>query len=632
MQGLKKIIDVLENIAVFCRWTNIVGVAALFLMVSSTFVDVIMRYVFNSPIRYVGESVGIMMMIAVFLAVAHTQNMKAYVKVDVITALLKPKTNVVVEFINSVLGLCIFAIVIWQSVIEVMWVVENDVIHTQSLPISKAPFLIIIIIGCTSLWLILLRDILKKIVEAFELGISCFHWVVMIAVPVLLIVISVIWMQPRLIQMSKETIGIIGVVVSLIFFLSGFPIAFALILTSFLFIGHVRGVATAYDLLRTEFYRNTSSYTWSVMAFFVLMGFVCYYARFGEDLYKAAHRWFGHMRGGLAIATVGACGTLAAIVGDSVSCISTMSVIALPEMRRYGYKDTLSSGCITCGATLGPIIPPSVPLIVYGLITRESIGDLFIAGIIPGILIVFVFWMIIHFWCRINPMIGPQGERSGWSERISSLKAGGPIAILFIVVIGGIYRGIFTPTEGGAIGAMGAIFLGLIYRRFTWKNFALALMESGKVISMIFIILVGAVMFTRFLIWCNLSGTIADFFSGLGLPPYLLIVFIIIVLFMFGFVIDTLTLTLVAVPIVHPIAVSLGFDPIWFAIVTVITINLGTITPPVAINLFLFKGLRNEIPMSSIYRGALPFVIATALIIVLLFIVPSIVTWLPGLL
>ena len=190
----------------------------------------------------------------------------------------------------------------------------------------------------------------------------------------------------------------------------------------------------------------------------------------------------------------------------------------------------------------------------------------------------------------------------------------------------------FTPTEGGAIGAVGAIILGLIYRRYTWKNFTQALMESGKVISMIFIILVGAVMFTRFLVWCNLTNTISDFFTGLGLSPLLIIVVIELALFVFGFVIDTLTLTLVAVPIVHPIAVALGFDPIWFAVVTVITINLGAITPPVAINLFLFKGLRTEIPMSSIYSGAFPFVIATALLIGLLFAVPSIVTWLPGLL
>ncbi|MBN2062926.1 MAG: TRAP transporter large permease subunit [Deltaproteobacteria bacterium] len=632
MQGLKRIIYILDRIAVFSRWTNVIGVAALFLMVSSTFIDVIMRYFFNSPIRYVGEGVGIMMIIAVFFAVAHTQNMRAYVKVDVITSLLAPKTLLMVEFITSILGLVIFAVVIWQCIVEISWVLENNVIHTQSVPISKAPFLIVIILGCISLWLILLRDILARANEAMELGIGRRRWAVMFAVPILIMALGVLWMQPELFEISLKNVGIIGVFVSIVFFLSGFPIAFALILTSFVFVGHIRGVETAYDMLRTEFYRNTSNYTWSVMAFFVLMGFFCFFARFGEDLYRLAYRWLGHLRGGLAIATVGACGTLAAIVGDSVSCISTMSVIALPEMRKYGYKDTLSSGCITCGATLGPIIPPSVPLIVYGLITRESIGELFIAGIIPGVLIVLSYWVIIYFWCRLNPLVGPKAGKSSWAERISSLKAGGPIAILFVVVIGGIYRGVFTPTEGGAIGAMGAIFLGLIYRRFTWKNFAMALMESGKVISMIFIILIGAVMFTRFLIWCNLSQTISDFFLGLGLSPFMLIVVIQIVLFICGFLVDTLTLMLVAVPIIHPIAVSLGFNPIWFAVVTVITINLGTITPPVAINLFLFKGLRSEIPMASIYRGALPFVVATALFIIILFIFPSIITWLPGLL
>jgi tripartite ATP-independent transporter DctM subunit len=632
MNGLNNVIRILDKVGVFSRWTNVIGLAALFLMVSLTFVDVIMRYIFNSPIRYVLEVVEIMMITAVFLAVAHTQNEKGHVSVDVITSKLAPRPRIVLESITSLLGLGIFAIFIWQNVAEIPWTLSNNVVHSQSFHVSKAPFLAIIALGSTALWLLLLRDLLSRLVEAMKLGASWYHWLLMFGVPALVLVLAMLWMQPKLWEMSLATVGVIGVIVSLILFLGGMPISFALILTSLVFVSHIRGTEIALDMLGTEPYRNAGSYGWSVMAFFVLMGFLCFFAKFGEDLYRAAYRWFGQLRGGLSIATVGACAGLSAIVGDTISVVATMAAVSLPEMRKYKYDDRLSAGAITGGATLGPIIPPSVPFIIYGLLTRESIGDLFIAGIIPGLILAAVFSIVIYGWCRLNPGVGPPGERSGWVQRFTSLKAGGPVAILFLVVIGGIYMGVFTPTEGGAIGAMGAVFLGLIWRRFTWRAFSQSLLESGKVISMVFLILIGAVMFTRFVVWCNLHAAVSDFFTGLGLPPFGILLIIELVLFALGFVVDTLALMLIGVPIVHPIAVALGFDPIWFAVVTLIAINMGTITPPVALNLFALKAVAQDIPMGTIFRGALPFVLGMAVVLALLIAVPPLVTWLPNIL
>jgi C4-dicarboxylate transporter, DctM subunit len=382
-------------------------------------------------------------------------------------------------------------------------------------------------------------------------------------------------------------------------------------------------------MLGTEIFRTVGSYNWSVLAFFVMMGYICFYARFGDDLFHAAFKWFGHFKGGMAVATIGACTAFAAIVGDSVSACATMGAVALPQMKKYSYSVRLSVGCITGGASLGPIIPPSVVFITYGLLTNLSIGDLFIAGFIPGILIALCFMLTILVWCKINPNAGPAGPRSGWGERVISLKAGGPVLILFVVVIGGIYTGIFTPTEGGAIGATVAFIIGLIMRRWTWTRFTQSLLETGKVVSMFFLIIVGGTMFTRFCAWCNVSGSISDLITTAGLPNMMFVIIILFVLFIAGCFIDLMPLMLIGVPIFHPIAVSMGVDPLWFAMLLCLSINVGALTPPVGLNMFVIKGLNKDIPMSTIYIGSIPFVAGTILAIIILFIVPPLVTWLP---
>jgi tripartite ATP-independent transporter DctM subunit len=411
---------------------------------------------------------------------------------------------------------------------------------------------------------------------------------------------------------------------------NGYAISFALLLVSFIFTFHIRGSTIAFDIIATDIYRTTGTYSFSAVNFFVLVGYFCLFAGFGADLYRAAYKWFGHLRGGLAIATVGACTGYAAIVGDSLSATATMGAVALPEMKKYKYDDRLSAGSICGGAFLGPIIPPSVTFVFYGLFTKMSIGDLFVAGIIPGVIIAMIFCTIIIVWCQRNPSIGPPGEKSTWLPRIVSLKAGGPVLILFVLVIGGIYMGAFTPTEGGSIGAMISFLLGLGMRRFTWKNFAEAMLESGKVISMIFLIIIGAVLFTRFAAWCNMSETITSFFVGLGLSPLVFAAVVLFIFFILGCIMDIMPLLLIGVPILHPIAVSLGLNPIWFAVLVVLVINLGSLTPPVGLILFVFKGMAKNISMATVYRGAMPFVIGILLGMVLIFFIPSLATWLPA--
>jgi tripartite ATP-independent transporter DctM subunit len=627
---LDSIIRQFNKISVFCRWTNIIGMTLFFLMVLVNFADVIARYIFNKPFSFILDLTGIMMLTGVFLAISHTYNEGAHVGIDIITAKLKPRTRLIVDTVTIILALTIIAMAIWANFSNLLYTINNNVDISQSTNFSRSPFVGILVLGLTTLWLLILRDFFKKIKESIQLKCNAFHWAIILGVSAFVIILAVFWMQPKLVYMDLPVVGVIGILASLVFLLSGMPIAFGLIFTSFIFIGHIRGFTIAMNMLGTEPYSNASAYSWSVIPFFVLMGYLAFYARFGEDLYYAANRWIGHFKGGLALATIAACTGLAAIVGDSVSCVATMSSIARPEMKKYGYDDRLTTGSIVAGATLGPIIPPSVPFIVYGVLTSVSIGTLFVAGIIPGVIMAVIFGLIIVFWVRINPNIASTAARSNWKQRIVSLKAGGPILIIFVFVIGGMFLGMFTPTEGGAMGAAGVVILALIMGRFKKRNFFQAMIEAGKVTSVVFLILIGAMLFTRFGVWCNLSGSAFSFFSGLGIPALAVIALIFIIFFVLGFVLDSLALTMIGVPIVHPIAVGLGFDPVWFAVLLIVVINSGTITPPVALNLFVIKALNQDIPIGVIFRGALPFVIATFAAIVLFFFVPGIITWLPG--
>lgn len=632
MGGLDKTIAVLDKVGVLSRWVNIIGVGILFLMVVLTFVNVVLRKFFNSPIIGVVEITEVLMIVAIFLAVAHTQNKKAHISVDIITNRLAPRPKLIMEAVHNLLAAAMFVIVIWQVYEQMLYFIQKNSQHSHYFNLPDAPFAGVIIFGCILLTLLLIRDFLVNIREALQTGLKPYQWFLMFGVPIIMAVLAFFWMQPNLWSTDKVTVGIIGIIVSLLFFLAGFPIAYSLFLVSFTFIGHVRGVSTALSMLGTDMFRTPGSYSWSVLPFFVFMGFTCLYAKFGDDLFKAAFKWIGHRAGGMAVATVGACAAFGAIVGDSVAATATMSAVAVPQMKEVKYDDRLTAGCIVGGASLGPIIPPSVIFIMFGLLTGASISDLFIAGIIPGLIMALCFMAIIMIWCRLNPRIGPGGERSDWKTRLVSLQAVGPVVVLFIVVIGGIYAGVFTPTEGGAIGGVIALILGLIARRFTLKRFAETLLESGNVIAMTFLILIASQMFTRLIAWCNVSTAMKTFIINLGLSSGLFVVAVLAILVFLGCFIDGLALVLITIPIFYPIAASLGIEPLWFLVLAAISLNLGNLTPPVGINLFVLKGMRKEIPMGDIYKGALPFVCGTIITLAILFAIPSLVTWLPAVL
>jgi tripartite ATP-independent transporter DctM subunit len=411
---------------------------------------------------------------------------------------------------------------------------------------------------------------------------------------------------------------------------AGMPIGFAMGLSAFLGTLTLIGGDAALALLGQTAYETGLTYDLSVVPMFVLMGYIAGAAGLSESLYRACNAWLGHRRGGLALATIGGCGAFAAICGSSLATAATMSQIALPEMRRYNYDDRLATGAVAAGGTIGILIPPSVLMVIYGLLTETSISRLFLAGIVPGILTVVGFMIAISVMTRINPSLGPRAERSSFAQRLTAMRSVWGTALLFIVVIGGLYVGVFSPTEAASIGAVGALLLSIVNRRFSWQMLMNVLMESVKTTAMIFTILIGAILFNNFLILASIPTLISNWITDLPLGKASILLVILGMYFVLGCLLDSLAMVLLTIPIVFPIIKELGFDPIWFGILVVMVVELGLITPPIGMNVFVIKGIAKDVPLESIFRGVMPFIVAQIVLIAILVAFPQIALWVPS--
>jgi C4-dicarboxylate transporter DctM subunit len=431
--------------------------------------------------------------------------------------------------------------------------------------------------------------------------------------------------------MTPLTIGYIGIGLLVVLLFSGIHIGVVMGAVGFLGIACISGWAAGLIVLKTVPFTTFANYSMSVVPLFILMGGFCFYAGISKELYDTVHKWLGHLRGGLAMATVGACAAFAAVSGSSLATAATMGTVALPEMRRYKYDPALAAGCIAAGGSIGILIPPSVPLIIYGILANQSIGKLFIAGIIPGVLEAIFYIITIYILCRLNPARGPSGSKAGFMEKITSLKATWGVLLLFIIVIGGIYFGIFSPTEAAGVGACGACIFAMVRRRLGWPNFKASVVGTVKTTSMIFVIFLGAMILGYFLAVTRLPFELADFVGGLPVNRYVILGLILAVYFVLGCIMDSLAMILLTVPIFYPLITALGFDPIWFGIIIVRAAEIGLITPPVGLNVFVISGITKDIPMYTIFKGIIPFIIADICHVILLVTVPQVATFLPGL-
>jgi tripartite ATP-independent transporter DctM subunit len=434
--------------------------------------------------------------------------------------------------------------------------------------------------------------------------------------------------------MAAEIVGVIGVLVLLVLIAMRIPIAYSMLLVGFLGFSCLVSPQAALNMVSTELFSNFSSYTLSVIPMFVWMGFIAYYSGVGTGLYTLVYRFIGHRPGGLAIATQGACAIFGAICGSNTATAATMGAIALPEMRKYKYDDSLSTASVAAAGALGVLIPPSVIFIVYGAATEQSIGKLFISGIIPGILLMVLYMITIVILVKKKPEIAPAGQKFTFKEKIQALKGGlFEIIITFIISLGGLFAGYFSATEAGAIGAGSILLITLLRKQLKWDGFIKSLKDTTRTSAMIMLLVAGAMVFGRFIAVSRLPFEMANWASGLNLPPFMIMAVILIIYLILGCFIDALALVLLTVPIFYPVVTDvLGYNPIWFGVIVVLVVALGVITPPVGMNVFIIKGVAKDVSLETIFKGVWPFVIAIFACIALLIIFPQIATFLPNLL
>jgi len=424
--------------------------------------------------------------------------------------------------------------------------------------------------------------------------------------------------------------GIIGIVFLIVILFTRFPVAFCMALVGLLGFGYLISPQAALNLIAKDFYSVFSSYNLTVVPLFVFMGQILFSAGISAKLYDAAHAWLGHYKGGLAMATVGACACFSAICGSTNATAATMATVALPEMKRFKYHDELATGVVAAGGSLGILIPPSVIFIVYGIMTEQSIGKLFMAGILPGILLSALFILTIYFWVSINPKIAPRVEKQNFKVKLRSLNGLIEVLILFIVVMGGLFLGIFTPTEAGAVGALGGVVIPLVRRQLTWQAFLTAVYSSTLTTCMIFMIVAGATVFGHFLAVTTIPSVLSAWVVGLPLPPWAIMLVVMFFFFIGGCFMDALGMILLTIPIFFPVAVALGYDPIWFGVVIVLVTELGVITPPVGINVYVVSGIAKDVPLEVIFKGAFPFVLTLLTYLIIMLFFPQIALYLPS--
>ncbi|MBQ9931850.1 MAG: TRAP transporter large permease [Firmicutes bacterium] len=430
--------------------------------------------------------------------------------------------------------------------------------------------------------------------------------------------------------MDPILLSVIGIAVFLVLLFLGLHIGLSMAVVGFLGFALVRGFPAAFSLLKTTPFTTCASFSLSVIPLFVLMGQFAYYSGISGDLYNACYKWFGRVRGGLGVSTLVSCALFGAICGSATATTATMGTVALPEMRKYKYKSALSTGVISVGGTLGIMIPPSVVFIVYGTLADTSIGALFASGIIPGIIITVLFIIAVAVVTKIDPEAGPMGEKFTLKEKVVSLKGCLPFVILFILVLGGIFAGFFTASEGGAIGAFVSFIFLILRRKANLKTLFMALEDTVCTTAMIFTIMIGAYLFGYFLNISNIPAVLADWAVTSGASPYLVLALILVIFAILGCFIDALPLVVILVPIFLPIMETLGIDRVWFGVLIVMVAMIGLITPPVGMCCYVMAGVAKDVPLTTIFKGIVPFLIALGVGLVIMIAVPNLSTLLPS--
>ena len=430
--------------------------------------------------------------------------------------------------------------------------------------------------------------------------------------------------------MSPSLVGVIGIGALFILIFSGIPVGFLLAILGFIGFSYLTSFGAGANLIAKDYFANFSSYSLTVIPMFIFMGQIAFNSGTSQRLYDFAYKMVGQSRGGLAMATALACAGFSAICGSTNATAATMGTVALPEMKRYHYDPKLATGVVAAGGSLGILIPPSVVFIIYGIMTQESIGKLFVAGILPGILLTGLFIITIYILCRRNPHLAPSGPKVSFKEKLASLSKLIETIILFILVMGGLFSGFFTPTEAGAVGAGGALIIAIVRRKLTWGAFKASIWDTTKTSCMVLVIVTGAAVFGHFLAVTRIPFDLAVWAGGLPLPSTAIIALIILVYLIGGCFIDSLALVLLTVPIFFPVITTLGFNPIWFGVIIVLVTQIGVVSPPLGTNVYIIKGVAGDISLSTIFKGVFPFLVDMVICTAIIVLFPEIALFLPN--
>ena len=430
--------------------------------------------------------------------------------------------------------------------------------------------------------------------------------------------------------MGVEGFGLIGMAVLLLLMFLRLPVGVAMAFVGFVGIYFVSGIDGAIGLLKTTPYSTIASYSFSVIPLFVLMGELAFQGGMTDKLYSSAYKIIGHFKGGLAMATILACGIFAAISGSSLATAGAMGKVAIPDMKKYKYDPSFSAATVAAGGTLGILIPPSVVAVVYGILTETSIGKVLLALFIPGLLLLVMYVITAYIIATVHPEYAPAGPRHSLKERFGAAVSVLPVFFMFSVIIGGIYKGIFTASEAAGVGSFIVLLYGLISRNLTWKKFIKAIQDTGQTTAMTFTLLIGVMVMNYFLAITRVPMMLSDFIGSLGFHPDLVFVGIIILYFVLGMFMDSMSVLTLTLPILFPIVVNLGFDPIWFGVMMVVFIEMSMITPPVGMVLFVVKSIAEDVKMESLFKAIIPYIITILLFTFVIFLFPQIVLWLPS--
>ena len=604
------------------------GIVGVMMMITT--VDVVFRYVFNRPIPSVYTICEFLLIGAVFPALAYVQQIKGNIRVDIIIDKIKGAPRLCFELGVLLLALATFIIVCWQSGVEAWeaWVTGDFDMGLIELPYW--PPKTAMAIGFGLLCLRLLTDIKNTFTE---LRASSTRWIplsITSIFPLLAFIVFFILLNPG--QIDPMTIGWIMVFTMIALLLMGLPVAFGLLLAGAFGYWVLAGPERTFSMIGIIPYEKVAHYTLSVIPLFILMGHLAYQAGFATSVYSTTQKWIGWIPGSMAQATVVGGAAFGAACGAGVASCATLGKICIPVMRDFGVDRRMALGAVAAVGGIAALIPPSIVVVIIALITDQSVGKLLIAGIIPGFLSAATFMVLIYVRVKLNPSLAPRPLTGvTWKQRFVSLKDTWGLAVLATIVLGGIYTGIFTPTEAGALGAFGAFILALITGRLKWGNFKNAIMESSKTTASLMLILAMAMIFGNFLAISRIPNAVSDFILNLQVHRLYILIGVLLLFIIAGMFMDMISFCFLTLPIIYPAMLALGYDRVWFGIIIVILCELALITPPFGLNLFVLRGMMDDVKMVDVMWGSVPFALGYIFVIALCVAFPQLITWLPSL-